>query len=238
MSEQNVLGFTSPHDFPVESYHAIQEHLNRYPNTHKVQVSLFRLGWNGLTYRYRSMIEYDNEFTISVKKFGNSPPHEERYKQGKALFGFFVNAVSVIECFFFSTYFMASILKPEEFPFSGSKELKSIYPKHVASNFTRYFPKYNLTNVMNKCISADTYKQICDMRDVLSHRGMLPHNFDVGGETDGMVTMPINPKASSNQWQFDFSVDEQTSTLLRNWLSDTLDGLISSSVDFCTQRLS
>jgi len=237
MSKLTTVGFAPPPNFPAEGHNKVHLHLNKYKDTHNVQWGLFGLGWNGLAYRYRAVTEYDKEFTISVKKFGNSPPSEERYNQGKALFGFFVNAVSVIECFSFATFCMASILKPEEFPLSKSKELK-FYPKDVASKFADYFPTDNLTGKMNKCLNADTYKQMYDIRNVLTHRGMLPRKFYRGGDRNGMATMPINPEAPSNQWQFDFPVDEQTTKKFREWLSDTLKELVESSVDFCTRRLS
>jgi len=236
MSKLTSVGFTPPPDFPTEAHNKVHQYLNKYKDTHNVQWSLFGLGWNGLSYRYRAAAEYDYEFTSSVKKFGNSPPPEERYNQEKALFGFFVNAVSVIGCFFFSTYFMASILKSEEFPFSKSEELK-LYPKDVALYFTKHFPKDNLTNKMNECLNADTYKQMNKMRIVLFHRGMLPRKFYAGGERNGMATMPINPRASSNQWQFDFSVDEQTTTSLRQWLCSVIKDLLDSTFNFCTRKL-
>jgi len=62
-----------------------------------------------MAYRYRALAEYDEEFTASVM-VSTSPAPEERYRQGKTLFWFFVNAVSVIECFFYSANCIASIL--------------------------------------------------------------------------------------------------------------------------------
>ena len=237
MTKLTTVDFTPPPDFPTAIYNQLHVYINKYMDTHKAQWFQFGMGWNGLAYRYRAAAEYDNEFTISIKQSGNSPPPEERYKQGTFLFGFFANAVSVIECFFFSAYFMASILKPNEFPFSESDELKNINPQYVASSFTQYFPKITLIHEMTKCIRADKYKQIYDMRNVLSHRGMLPRKFYRGGERDGMTTMPINPKDTSNNWQYDFPVDEQTTATYLHWLSDTLKLLVESSLDFCTQQL-
>ena len=236
MSKLTSVGFIPPPDFPLEEHNKVHSYLNKYKDTHKLQWSLFGLGWNGLAYRYRAAAEYDNEFTISIEKFGNSPPSEERYNQGKALFGFFVNAVSVIDCFCFSAYCMASILKPEKFPLSKSNELR-LRTKGVASKFTDYFPKDNLTRKMDECLSADSYKQMNNIRIVLIHRGTPPRTFYEGGERSGMATMPVNPEAPSNQWQFDFPVDEQTTTLFRKWLSNTLEGLIDSANNFCVSQL-
>jgi len=236
MSKLTSVGFIPPPDFPAEAHNNVHQRLNEYKDTQRKQLRLFRLGWNGLAYRYRAMAEYDDEFTASVKKFGNSPPFEERYKQGKALFGFFINAVSVIDCFFFSTYCMASILKPDDFPISQSKDLV-FYKNPVMVKFNEHFPKEHLSKNMKRCLGADSYRQLNNIRKVLIHRGTPPRSFDVGGEHNGIATMPINPEAPSNQWQFDFPVDEHTTKMFREWLSDTLKDLIDSAADFCKRQL-
>jgi len=236
MSKLTTVGFEPPPDFPAEGHNKVHLHLNKYKDTHNVQWGLFGLGWNGLAYRYRAMAEYDEEFTNSVKISGNSPPPDERYKQGKALFGFFINAVSVIDCFIYSMYYVASILKPDAFPLPKS-ENSVFYPASVASKFSEHFPSDKLTKQMGKCLNASNYSRMKKMRNVLSHRGMPPRKFYRGGDRNGMATMPINPEAPSNQWQFDFPVDEQTTTSRRKWLSSTLGGLIDSTYTFCVSQL-
>lgn len=243
MQKLDTVGFIPPKDFPAKRYNNIHKCINEYKDTHddqngllKAQRSLFRLGWNGLAYRYRAMAEYDEQFTTYIKKFGNSPPPEERYQQGKAFFGFFANAVSVIDCFLYSTYYIASILKPDAFPLPKSAT-SVFYPASVASKFSENFPSDKLTKQIANCLNADDYRRMKKMRNVLSHRGMPPRRFYAGGERNGMATMPINPEASSDQWQFDFSVDERTTKMFREWLSDTLKGLVDSAEKFCASKL-
>jgi len=236
MPKLNTVGFTPPPDFPVEAYNKVHQCLNKYKDTHEVQWTLFGLGWNGLAYRYRAMAEYDEEFTNSVKISGNSPPPEERYKQGKALFDFFVNAVSVIECFSFSIYCIASIIKPDVFPVSQSGDLE-FTPTNFAERFDINFQNDSLSVAIQQCFHDSTYWKMNDIRRVLIHRGMPPRRFYKGGERNGMATMPTNLPAPSDQWRFDFSVDEQTTTMFRKWLGDALKELVDSSVDFCTGRL-
>lgn len=221
--------------FPTETYNKVHSCLVKYKDTHPAQWRSFGLGWNGIAYRYRALVEYDEQFTTSVK-ISNSPPHEERYKQEKALFGFFVNTVSAIECFFYSAYCMASILKPDVFPLSKSKDLK-FYPQHVASKFKVTFSEDCLSIKMEQCLNESTYKGMRDMRDVLTHRGMPPRAFYRGGDRNGMATMPANIKEPSDQWQFDLPVNAQTTVSRRQWLCDALKGLISAADDFCNRRL-
>lgn len=235
MSKLTTVGFMAPPDFPEEAYNEVHSCLNKYKDTHRVQWELFSLGWNGLAYRYRALAEYDEQFTTSVN-LSISPPPEERYKQGKAFFGFFVNAISVIDCFFFSTYCMASILKPDVFPLTESSDLE-FSRANVASKFRAEFSQDPLLTEMKRCIGHSTYWEINDIRRVLTHRGMPPHKFYVGGERNGMVTMPTNLPDPSDQWQFDLPVDAQTTASRRQWLCHTLEGLVAAADDFCKRRL-
>ena len=229
------VGFIVPSDFPSEAYERIYRLLVKYKDINPIQWQSFGLGWNGLAYRYRAMAEYDEQYTSSIKTFGNSPPFEERYKQGKALFGFFVSAVSTIECFFYSTYWVGAILKPSKFP-SNSKALK-LYPVDIAKKFEADFPEDSLSKQMVRCVHEPTYAEMKDVRDALSHRGMLPRHFYRGGERNGMATMPTNPKDLSNQWQYDLSIDERTTATRRQWLSGELKGLTSAANNFCERKL-
>ena len=235
MSKLTTVGFIAPPDFPEEAYNKVHSCLNKYKDTHRVQWELFSLGWNGLAYRYRALAEYDEQFTTSVN-LSISPPPEERYKQGKAFFGFFVNAISVIDCFFFSTYCMASILKPDVFSLKKSGDLE-FSTKKVASKFRAEFSQDPLVTEMEQCIKHSTYWKINNIRRVLTHRGMPPRKFYKGGERNGMATMPTNLPAPSDKWQFDLPVDAQTTASLHQWLCDTLKGLVAVANDFCNRKL-
>ena len=235
MVKLNTVGFEAGPDFPTEVYNKIHSCLNKHKDTHKTQWALFGLGWNGLVYRYRALVEYDEDFTQSIK-ISASPPPEERYKQGKAFFGFFVNALSVIECFFFSAYCIASILEPDEFSVSKCDDLES-QPRDTKERFDAKFHDDRLTAAMQRCLHESTYWKMNDVRRVLLHRGMPPRRFYKGGERDGMTTMPKNLPAPSDQWQFDFPVDAETTKSCRQWLSQILKELIEALDEFCTLRL-
>lgn len=229
------LGFTMPPDFPVKAHNKVHSCLGKHRETHPVEWISSSLGWNGVAYRYRALAEYDEEFTASAM-VSTSPAPEERYRQGKTLFGFFVNAISVIECFFYSANCMASILKPNIFPLSKSEEL-IIYPEKVEQRFAAEFPNDRLSNDMSRCIKDPIYRRMKAIRDVLTHRGTPPRKFYVGGDRNGLTTMPDNIKAPSDQWQFDFLVDAHTTASCREWLSLTLKGLIEAVDDFCNQKI-
>ena len=230
------IGFAMPLDFPSEAYEKTSGILVKYKDTHPTQWVSFGLGWRGLKNRYRAMVEYNEEFTQSIKKHGNSPPFEERYKQEKALFGFFVSAISTIECFFYSTYLVGAILKPDRFT-SDFESLKYLYPQNVMEKFVANFHGEALTGKMKECVDDHMYIGMRDMRDVLSHRGELPRSFYRGGERNGMATMPTNPKDTSDLWRYDFSIDENTTATYHQWLYETLKGLTSAAADFCEKTM-
>lgn len=237
MNETKItsVGILMPPEFPTATYNKVHLCLVKYGNTHPAQRESFGLGWNGLAYRYRALVDYGEEFTTSVKA-SNSPAPEERYKQEKALFGFFVNAASAIECFFYSAYCMASILDADTFPVSKSKDLK-FYPVDVVKKFEAKFSGDPLLIQMGSCIGASTYNEIKDMRDVSTHRGVAPRKFYVGGDRNGVATMPENIKDPIDQWRFDLAVDVQTTVSCRQWLDNMLNDLISAANDFCNRRL-
>jgi hypothetical protein len=224
-----------PSDFPSETYEKISRLLVKYKDTNSKQWMSFGLGWNGLAYRFRAMAEYDEQYTSSIKSFGNSPPFEERYKQGNALFGLFVNAVSIIECCFYSTYWVGAILEPSRFP--SNAEVIKLYPKNVADKFNATFPGDALTKQMIHCVHERTYDDMKDIRDVLSHRGMLPRRFYGGGERSGKATIPTNPKDLSDKWQYDFPIDESTTEVRRQWIANELKVLVSTIHKFCERKL-
>lgn len=233
--ELGALGFKVPPNFPMSSYDEIRLILEKYKDTHKAQCKSFGLGWHGVAYRYRALFEYDLKFTDSVT-VSNAPPPEERYQQGKALFGFFINSLSVIECFFYAMYSIASILEPVRFPITRAEDL-NFYPEHVESKYSSCFSGELIATEMNQCLNEPIYKDMKDIRNVITHRGMPPRAFHIGDDRNGMAFMPANIRDPSDQWHFDFPIDSQTTSTRRQWLVDSLNKLMKAACNFCKRRL-
>jgi hypothetical protein len=231
----STVGFAAPHDFPATPYNLVHSCVTKYKDTHPRQWHSYGLGWNGLAYRYRAMVEYDRAFTQSIRD-SVSPPPEDRYQQGKDLFGFFMNAVSVFECFFYSAYCIASILESKRFPISEPQDLK-FYPDDVVKKFVTAFTDDRLSKDMSQCIGNPVYTDMKVMRDVLAHRGSPPRRFYAGGERNGLATMPDNVKGLPDTWQFERPVDAGTTASYHGWISQELGFLMEAAVEFCKQRL-
>jgi hypothetical protein len=161
----------------------------------------------------------------------------ELYKQDNALFGFFVCAVSAIDLFFYATYWLGVILKSDEFP-SDTKSLKRLYPGPIAKYFLANFQGEALTTEMEECINDPKYIALKDMRDVLSHRGLLRRTINIGGKRDGIVTMVENPKDSLDSWQDGLTLNEETTVSRHLWLSGEITKLVAATDEFCGRKLS
>jgi hypothetical protein len=220
----------TPIDFPSAEYEEIRQLFrSHYAITHRDLRLVFGEAWNALLYRYRAMDEYNKEFTALIKQRSDTPfeVFECRYKQEKALFGFYASAVSVIECFFFSNYIVGAILKPEEFSL-GSKCLRQAYPNYITSKFKNNFTGETLTVKMIECNSDATHIVMRHERDVLSHRGAV-HRDD----TIGKIAISSNPKEIVNaKRKWDLFINEVTANH-RRWLSATISSLMSTMHKFC-----
>jgi len=227
-----AMGIKIPPNFPVEAYLKVKSNLEIVPSNKRIS---FNLAWAGIAFRYRASYEYGEQFTNSIIKYTGAPPPEERYKQEKYLLGFFVNAISTLECFFFSTYCIAAIVKPNEFPMKVEDDLK-VYPWTVVKKFNENYKSCNLTKKQSKCCDDVICKEMYSMRDVFSHRGLPTRTFYHGGARDGIATMPKNPKAPSDQWLSDFRLDDQMTSSYITWLSATLEELIEATNSFCKEK--
>jgi hypothetical protein len=230
------LGFEMPPDFPCIPYDKIRQHIGKRSVTKPTEWKMSAMGWNGIAYRYRALTEYDEIFTTSIRK-SNSPGHEERYLQDNALFEFFTCCVSCIECLCFSLYCMASTINVERFPILSTKELRNIYPDKVKKLFQDGFPTDVLSIHLSKTLEHQNWESINNYRDFLSHRGSLPRSFYEGGDRHGMATYPINPKDPSNNWQYDFELNENTTKSFRFWLAEELANIFGNMELFYSTRL-
>jgi hypothetical protein len=128
-------------------------------------------------------------------------------------------------------------LKPYEFPIETSEDLRRVYPGNVFKKFDTAFRDDALNKQMKECIDEPTYLEISNIRDVLSHRGVLPRNFYEGGQRYGMATIPANPKDLLPEWRYDLPIDKETTTSRRRWLSEELTKLVEATYDFCNRNL-
>jgi hypothetical protein len=112
---------------------------------------------NGVRYRLKACADYSDEFTHSIKTFGDSPPLIERYQQERALFGFFVSGYSVLDSFSFFMHTAAAQIDPTHFPMHKSGHLKGISCKTTADMFARAFPGEAIATELTESIADPTF---------------------------------------------------------------------------------
>jgi hypothetical protein len=230
--EKTANGIVMPSDFPMEKYNEIQHYLVKYGSSKKVEWMLFVTSWNGVGYRFRAMAEHDEKFTLSITK-PKPHFHEDLYIQANEFFSFFYCGVSTLDCLFFSIYCIGSLIDIVAFPVMDAKNLK-FRRFTVKDQFNTTFTGDPLSVSLTNIICDPVCKRLYDYRDVLSHRGILNRNIDT---YDDKITIPINPKESSDNWVYHFPMDKNTTSSYRQWLSKELVSLLNGIEIFCKIRL-
>ncbi len=228
-------GIAMPLDFPLKTYNEIHLYLVKYGSSKKTEHTLFSVAWNGLGYRFRAMAEHDEKYILSTIK-PKPHSHEDLYIQGNEFFSFFYCGVSALDCLFFSIYNIGSLLDTVTFPVMDAKEL-DIKRVDVKQKFRSKFTGDTLSISLTNIIKDPMCKGFYDYRNVLSHRGLLPRNIYAGGERDGTITIPINPRESSHNWIYDLPFDKDTTSSYRLWISTKLTNILSDVEVFCKSRL-
>jgi hypothetical protein len=119
---------------------------------------------------YRSIAakEFSKDFGRSV---GGSPCEEEKY-----LFAFVGSALSSLECFCFSMYFIGAHMDRQNFPLVG--KMKDINIKATAAAFQQAYPNDSLTQLLAQITPAPEFIRLSDLRNVLMHR-LAPQRWRV-----------------------------------------------------------
>ena|SRR5437867_894183 len=232
-------GLIVPDDFDVPAFVSVAKVAAAYSQTHAATHRSFAAAWNGLSHRYRAADELNQDF-VAAMAAGDGPPMEDRHRQEHALFAFASTALSSLECLCFGAYCLGALGHAAAFSISHERDLR-FYPADVERAFAQSFPTAKLTGSLSSLLAASEFKDLTDLRNVLSHRGTLPRSFflSVGGgpaaKTGAYV--PSNPKSLSSDWVFDRAVDKRLTQSLRDWLGVSLADLLPATSDFADSYL-
>lgn len=137
----------------------------------------FVSGYHGVRERFRAMTEAEEVYVGTVPE--SNETRENMYRQNRALFDFFTNALSVIETLCYACFGLAAQLRPSAFPMSDEKALRAITPKATLDKFELIFPKEPLTEALRDALADPTLEELKDARNTLSHRGNPPRQYSV-----------------------------------------------------------
>ena len=182
------------------------------------------------------MHEHATDFERSIAK-SSSPEINERFRQDHDLFVFVASAVSTVECFFFASYSLASLVNSANFPISNERDL-IFYPQKVAQIFQNSFPSDPITSSMASCLAAPEWQQLQDLRNVLAHRGTPPRTHFAGnGPEDTPSAIPDNLKQLASAWQYNFTLTSGCLDVYRSYLDIALRQLVIDLANFANLRI-
>jgi hypothetical protein len=183
---------------------------------------------NGVRYRLRACAEYSEDFVKCVRRVGGGPAIEDRYRQEKQLFGFFVSGIAALESFNFFLYFAAAHLRPATFLVKTPADIRAISRKATTEGFEKEFPGDSLTVALAKLAKDPALKEWVGVRNVLAHR-TAPGR--VVYASFGSIA-----HAPAPDWKIDragsIKIDESLTPSRLQWLVGTLADLVSAADPF------
>lgn len=214
-----------PDDFPMQQLEQTYRVCIDMIGSEKQSARLMGMGFAGVAYRFRTMAENDDIFTASIIQDGCGPSSNDYYKQITSLYIFFVSGLSCIESFYFAIHSLGHYYRQECFKLSP-KALKKVTCKNVAEDFKRFWNGSNLTLEMTKLVESDEFKEWSEIRNILSHRLVLPREiiFDcqAGSTSANLLRQQAGSKGSNNP------LNEKATSNRRGWISKQISLLIDS----------
>lgn len=237
MPFSRVVGLAMPVGFDVASYDEVNDRVALIANPNDAAAPWKRnawfgyaAAWNGLAYRLRSAIEYDEEFGRLIS-LGTAPPRDEHYAQERALFGCVAAALSAIECLYIGTYCVGSALSPRAFPLLNAVHLNR-NPIEVAQKYLAWIPSDTFSQQLVKVANSSELTSLADLRNALAHRGVLPRQHFLSNVGTVPSAVPSNPKALAENFVYDGTLSHATTSVPTAWLRQTTSQVVNAFRDF------
>jgi hypothetical protein len=188
---------------------------------------------NGITYRWRALSEVQDAFHAAL--FKSPSDLEDRYVQENALFAFFTSGVSSIEQSYFAIYAFAALLEPSKFGLIQTNP-REVTPAKVIQNFNAEWPADALTSALSQANASQSFKDVLELRNILSHRGVPPRHTAITLHTvvGGGTSPPQPPPATSWTGR---PLDAKMLPSFRTDLVTLLDGLLTAAVTFANDQI-
>ena len=237
MPKSLANGFELPNGFDIVSYDKVNEQAAILTGINNTGASWeqnswfgYASAWNGVAIRLRSAIEYDAEFGHHIS-ISTAPEYEVLYAQERALFDCITATLSCIECFYVATYCLGSVISPKNFPLQIPKDLNK-YPHQVADSYHKWSSGDSFSQLLSTIANSKECKALSELRNTLSHRGVLVREVYLSTVSDTPANVPSNPKSLANDFNFDAPLSSQTTSVHVNWVSQTTSHLTTSLSQF------
>ena len=194
----STIEIAMPDDFPIESFEAIHARVVSSAARHEKATKEYYGAENGIAYRFRACCEYSEDYS----SIGN-PNFEGLHFQEKALFGFFVSGLSVIESFCYGAFMVGALIDQLAFPIADDKALRGINPGSTAKAYQNSkVAGEPLAKLLAGLVDDDEYKKWVNVRNVLAHRltpgrivGMAPSIWQAGHDIELTATATSDRRA-------------------------------------------
>lgn len=175
-----VNGLEMPADFATAAFEHAYARVTPRARSHPNEAQHFSAAWNAIAFRYLGLVEYGDRFTASIASAASGTELVERYRQEQSLFGFFSNAFSAFEAFFYGLYAAAAILQPTIFPFSSPKDQQRVNPSRTESAFNQAFSGDAILPALHALLADPSYIELKEVRNILTHRTAPGRTIYVG----------------------------------------------------------
>jgi hypothetical protein len=201
----------------------------------------FDLAWVAVRYRYRACSEYNEAFkTLFVNAKANDlwrewgDDEEINYKLEQNVYQFFMSGLSVFDSLGFCLYFIGSGVSSAHFPIVEKKTPWSITLDTTREAFTTAFPQESITNYLIELSKDKGFKNIKDIRNILSHRVIARRHVREYGSThsDGTYTHTREEVLYVPDSKAALPFDEELIQRNFNEITRLLTTLISASLEF------
>jgi hypothetical protein len=221
-----------PADFPVLSLDSLHARLSDRDAdaTKTAEWQEWALGLNGLVYRFLACDEHGANAIASLRATA-SPPQPERKRQELALFGFFYDGLSCLECVYYALYFVGCLSDPRYFDITINR--RRIQPRYVRERYASRFAAEPLTEALSTVEMSTEFAEWAEIRNFLSHRGVPGRAHYEGGARHGTVdwNMPIENVDVSQLLEPD-ALQQR-----RDWLGRAVTQIIVAAAAFALQHV-
>jgi hypothetical protein len=234
-----------PPDFPMSDYQIVEAAVDRWlkATRHGDETPLvwyeFVRAWQAAAHRFRMCAEHDQAFTEAIAVANCT--HEDLYIRDRALFLFFVTALSTIESICYAAFALASMLRPSDFPLGSNKDRARVSVETVRKAFGTFYPNRDITLTLGGLTADPTFRQISDARNIQAHRQLpqrtlsvsLTLSSDPAARMAGSVETQVSiDDRSTPHGMHTMVLDLQTTASRRRWLVDTTKRLVDGLAGF------
>jgi hypothetical protein len=229
--QQSLLqnnGLLVPCDFPTAAYESVHNVIAQKCAAHALYEQYVG-AWNALAYRFRSSVDYGDAVVASLMAHGTAPKAEERYRQERALFGFFSSGFSTMESTFYGLFAIGAFITPTAFPLTTPKEQQQVSPKRTTEAFTNAFAGDPILQAFATLFADPSFQRWREIRNVLTHRTAPGRRLYVSfGDEDVPAT----------EWKLtNAPLDANLISTYRTDLARVLGDLLAASSKFVANQL-